>query len=173
MSEEKRWFAFYLRGRWEKRVADRLSEKGHEVFLPLIKTRRVWSDRKRWVMVPLIPSYVFVRIPASVVYDVLATDGVIKVIRFSGLPAPIPDNQIALIRSAVENSMDISITTETFHTGDVVEVIAGPLAGMRGVLVTIKGKHQVAMQLDHLEYAFLVTIQTNAIQKTGERISSQ
>jgi transcription antitermination factor NusG len=169
MSNAPQWFAFYLKARWEKKVADRLIEQGVEVFLPMTKIRRTYSDRKKWVIVPLIPSYLFVRISPSKVFDVLIADGVIKVIRFSGIPAPIPDHQIELLRKAIESNTEVSATTEKFTAGDVVEVITGPLAGMKGVLIALKGKHQVAMQLGHLEYSLLVTIQSRLLRRTGER----
>jgi transcription antitermination factor NusG len=169
MANDHHWFAFYLKARSEKKVADRLLEHGVEVFLPLIKTRRIYSDRKKWVVVPLIPSYLFVRISSSAVFNILAVDGVIKVIRFSGTPAPIPDHQVELLRKAIDSKAEISVTTEKFSKGDVVEVVTGTLSGMKGVLVALKGKHQVAMQLGHLEYSVLVTIQTSALRRTGER----
>ena len=40
-----------------------MEDEGIEAFLPLIKTVRQWSDRKKTVVLPLIPSYVFVSLP--------------------------------------------------------------------------------------------------------------
>ena len=54
-----RWYACYTRSRHEKRVAERLRQRGHTVFLPLVERVRQWHDRKKRVPWPLFPSYVF------------------------------------------------------------------------------------------------------------------
>lgn len=56
------WFALYTMPRTEKKVHARLASKGVDVYLPLVTTVRQWSDRKKKVQVPLIPSIVFVRV---------------------------------------------------------------------------------------------------------------
>jgi hypothetical protein len=46
---DPKWYAIYTNPRAEKQVRDRLLETGVEVFLPLQKTYRIWSDRKKLV----------------------------------------------------------------------------------------------------------------------------
>ena len=58
---ESKWYAVYTNPRAEKQVHKRLIEAGIESFLPLQKTLRQWSDRKKVVEKPLISSYVFVK----------------------------------------------------------------------------------------------------------------
>jgi transcriptional antiterminator RfaH len=58
--EENKWYALYTRPRAEKQVYQRLTEAGVETFLPLQKTYRMWSDRKKLVEKPLLSSYIFV-----------------------------------------------------------------------------------------------------------------
>jgi len=40
------WWALYTRHQHEKTVADMLTAKGFEVFLPLYDSMRRWKDRK-------------------------------------------------------------------------------------------------------------------------------
>ena len=61
-SYEKYWYAIYVRSRHEKKVHQLLLEIGIESSLPLIKTTRKWSDRKKKVEIPLFRGYVFVKI---------------------------------------------------------------------------------------------------------------
>jgi transcription antitermination factor NusG len=56
------WYAVYTRHRSEKRLADALAKLGIDHYLPLLRTRKKWSDRYKWVEEPLFASYVFVRI---------------------------------------------------------------------------------------------------------------
>ena len=46
---ELNWYVLYTTSRAEKKVAQRLEEKGLEVFLPMIEELRQWSDRKKKV----------------------------------------------------------------------------------------------------------------------------
>ena len=57
-----KWYAIYTNPRAEKLVHLRLEETGVEAFLPLQKTYRQWSDRKKLVEKPLLSSYVFVKV---------------------------------------------------------------------------------------------------------------
>ncbi|MEM0964202.1 MAG: transcription termination/antitermination NusG family protein, partial [Bacteroidota bacterium] len=72
------WRAFTVRARSEKRVADRLSAAGIETFLPLRRALRQWSDRKKWVEVPLFSGYVFARVDERERLVVLETEAVVK-----------------------------------------------------------------------------------------------
>ncbi len=42
---ERSWFALRVRSRHEKVIASALCDKGNEVFLPLYRCERRWSDR--------------------------------------------------------------------------------------------------------------------------------
>ena len=75
---EKSWYAVYTNSRAEKRVSDRIEELGIETFLPLQKTLRQWSDRKKLVEKPLISSYVFVKIIPREYFAVRKIDGVVN-----------------------------------------------------------------------------------------------
>ena len=55
------WVAFYTLPRNEKKIFSKLQEKGYITYLPLKKELHKWHDRKKWVDVPLIPSYIFVK----------------------------------------------------------------------------------------------------------------
>ena len=46
---EEKWYAIYTRPRAEKQVYQRLTESGIETYLPMQKTIRQWSDRKKIV----------------------------------------------------------------------------------------------------------------------------
>lgn len=56
------WFALLVKTSREKNVAELLRSKDHEVFLPLYRTTRMWSDRRKEITLPLLPGYVFCRL---------------------------------------------------------------------------------------------------------------
>ena len=60
--EERKWHAIYVNSRSEKKIGDLLLSKSIEAYVPLTKTMRQWSDRKKMVELPLLNGYVFVNI---------------------------------------------------------------------------------------------------------------
>jgi len=153
------WYAVYVKSRAEKKAQTELQDKEIETFLPLQRKLRQWSDRKKWVEMPLISGYLFVRISRKEYDSVLQSNYVVSYVRFEGTAAMIPDNQIDYLKLMLkQDNLDIEITRESFEIGQMIEVIAGPLIGLRGKLVRIKGKNKVAIELEQLGYSALVEI---------------
>src|SRR5664280_2032448 len=120
---EDKWYALYTRPRAEKLVFGRLEEESIETFLPLQKTYRMWSDRKKLVEKPLLPSYIFVKTNKKNFPKVYTTTGVVKFVSFEGQPVSIPQNQIDILRLLINSDAEIEVSVEKFAKGDNVEVI--------------------------------------------------
>jgi len=159
------WYAIYTKARNEKKVHERLLEQGIESYLPLVKTLRQWSDRKKWVEVPLLSSYVFVRVPQYQLREVIQVDGAAKYISFEGKPAAIPDKQIDNLRLLVNGEADIEVTGEKLSPGDPVEVTTGSLRGLTGELIKINNKNKVVVRIDRLDINLVVKIQKAFLKK--------
>jgi transcription antitermination factor NusG len=129
-----KWFAFYTAPRAEKKIADRLAKLNIEHYLPLLKTLRQWSDRKKMVIEPLFKSYIFIRLPEQDIRNILPVEGIIKVINFGGIPQSIPEEQLSYLKLLLENPDAIEIHN-TISIGDKVKVTQGPLTGVEGVLL--------------------------------------
>ena len=164
----KSWYAVYTNSRAEKRVSDRLEEIGIETFLPLQKTLRQWSDRKKLVEKPLISSYVFVRIIPKEYFTVRKIDGIVKFIMIEGKPVPIPESQITNLRILCGSDAEVEISADVYEKGDQVEVTVGSLAGLRGELIRVGRKHKVVIRIIQPGMNLTVDIKTNAIRKLGK-----
>ncbi|HBL77027.1 MAG: hypothetical protein A2W90_19355 [Bacteroidetes bacterium GWF2_42_66] len=159
------WHAVYTKSRAEKKAQFELNEQGIEVFLPLQRKLRQWSDRKKWVEMPLISGYLFVRISRKEYDKVLQSNYVVTYVRFEGTAAIIPDYQIEYLKMMLKQDvLEVSVTTEKLEPGKEVEVIAGPMIGMRAVLVRIHGKNKVAVQIEQMGFAALVEVPVNDIR---------
>ena len=66
-----KWYVFYCRSRSEKKVLELLLKEGYTALLPMVKELRQWSDRKKIVIVPLIPGYVFINCTSSDFYPII------------------------------------------------------------------------------------------------------
>jgi len=160
-----KWFAIYTNPRAEKLVHTRLSEEGVESFLPLQKTYRKWSDRKKLVMKPLLSSYVFVKVIPKEFPKVYRTNGVVKFISFEGQPVAIPQKQIDNLRLLINSDAEIEVTTEKFEQGDQVEVINGSMVGLTGELIKFGGKNRVLVRIDKLDQNIVLTIPVTFLRK--------
>ena len=165
-ADVQRWYAIYTRPRAEKLVFSRLEEMDIETFLPLMKTYRQWSDRKKMVEKPLISSYLFVKVKKKQFPRVYTMTGVVKFVSFEGQPVPIPLNQIDNLRLIVNSDAEIEVSGEAFAKGDNVEVITGSLTGLTGELIRIGGKKRVIIRLDRLDQNIIVTIPVTFLRKT-------
>ena len=166
---EKAWYAVYTNSRAEKRVSDRIGELDIETFLPLQKTLRQWSDRKKLVEKPLISSYVFVKIIPRDYFTVRKIDGVVKFIMLQGKPVPIPEVQITNLRILCGSDAEVEISTNVYEKGDQVEVTVGSLAGLRGELIRVGRKHKVVIRIIQPGMNLTVDIKTNAIRKLEKK----
>jgi len=159
------WHAVYTKSRAEKKAQAELTEQNIEVFLPLQRKLRQWSDRKKWVEMPLISGYLFVRISRKEYDKVLQSNYVVTYVRFEGKAAIIPDEQIEYLKLMLKQDIhEVSVTTEQLEPGKKIEVIAGPMIGMKAVLVKIHGKNKVAVQVEQMGFSALVEIPVNDIR---------
>ena len=155
---DPKWFAIYTNPRAEKQVRDRLLEAGVEVFLPLQKTYRIWSDRKKLIEVPLLSSYVFVKVIPKDFLTVYKVPGIVRFVTFEGQPASIPQNQIDNLRLLINSDTEIEVTSEIFEKGDNVEVVRGALAGLTGELIKTGTHSRVVVRVDRLDQNLVVNI---------------
>ncbi|HEU5147338.1 MAG TPA: UpxY family transcription antiterminator, partial [Chryseosolibacter sp.] len=136
MLEPKNWYVFYTKSRQEKKVRDLLLRDGYEVFLPMQKVMRQWSDRKKRVEVPLFNSYIFVKDYPHKIADILRVPGMAWNIRHNGKPAILREYEFELIQRFITTGyfLETSGNVESFQVGDRAKIIDGPLAGLSGVL---------------------------------------
>ncbi len=151
------WFAIYTKPRHEKRIAEFLLEKDIEAYVPLVKERHIWSDRKKNVEVPLIRGYVFVHIPAKYSIYVLQTNGVVRFVKFNQELAPIPDFQIEALKRTVTSGMEMQ-PREYLKTGEMVEVSNGPLKGIIGKIQRIENENHFIISLDAIQASYEVQV---------------
>jgi transcriptional antiterminator RfaH len=154
----KKWYAVYTRSRAEKKVAADLEENHIEVYLPLYKTIRQWSDRKKKVDLPLIRGYLFVHIKGKEYFEVLKIQGVVAFVKFLGKPTFIPAWQIQNLKILLGSGEQFEIAITAFSEGDFVQITAGVLKGLKGKIVNLRRKKKLLISLDALDYCFTVDI---------------
>ena len=145
------WYAIYTRPRSEKKVNELLTQKGFDSYLPLVTTIRQWSDRKKKVQLPLISSYVFVRILENQLNNILPVNGVVRILKHLGKPAVIKDYEIQNLKILLEDTENFKfINKSSLKKGDSIIVEKGVFEGLIGELLEINGKHRVIVRIEAL-----------------------
>ena len=139
------WFALRVRSRHENTVAAILGGKGYEWFVPLYKSRRLWSDRIKEIQLSLIHGYVFCRFdPHGSRF--LRHRRVVSVVGIGKCPIPIDDAEIAAIQAAVRSGLP-SRPWPFLQIGQRVRVEHGPLCGLEGILLYVKGQRRLVLSV--------------------------
>ncbi|MDR2472420.1 MAG: UpxY family transcription antiterminator [Tannerella sp.] len=154
IEDEKLWFALYTKPRAEKKTKEKLLEAGVETFLPLHLTPRVWSDRIKYVEMPLFPSYIFVRCREKELASVSAAKGISRIVYSCGKPAVVKANEIENIRTFIE-----LIKGRKLCTGEEVEILTGSMKKQVGNITRI-GKKYLVLYIPFLPGPVVVDIET-------------
>ncbi len=165
------WWALYTRHQHEKVVADMLSAKGFEVFLPLYESVRRWKDRKKLLSLPLFPCYVFVRGGLNRHLQIVTTPGVHMVLYHGENVAIIPEDEIRAIRMAVEGMGEVE-PHPFLKCGERVRVTRGTLEGVEGVLIRKKNRYRLVLSVDMLAQSVAVEIDASEVEPVEARVQS-
>jgi transcriptional antiterminator RfaH len=142
------WYALYTESRQEKKAAARLEKLGVEVYCPLIIQERQWSDRKKKVEVPLLPSYVFVRLETHNREIVFQVPGIVRYLYWLGQPAIIKDAEIEILQKWLQDKI-VSFEIVGIQPGSIYEIPSGPFIGQKGIVDKVD-KSQITLILEQL-----------------------
>lgn len=157
------WYAIQVKARCEKQVAHTLESKGYEIFLPLQKSRRRWSDRYQEIAVPLFPSYVFGRFDAGNRLPILTTPFVFSIVGAGKQIVPVDPTQIEDIRRLISSGLPI-YHSPFLQVGQQVVIEGGPLRGQRGLLTRIKNTWRVVVSVDLIRQSVAVEVDREDIR---------
>lgn len=169
-SEKLCWFALYCKSRHEHQVDTRLKRKGITTYVASYEARVQWGSRVRKVKKNLLPGYLLVRtgIDPELYLAILQTQGVVK---FVGNPWPhlsaIPERQVESLQLLL-GARTAFTEIPYWRSGDLVEVIGGPLRGLRGrVRNDSDKKSRVVVSLDLLRRSVAVEIDAFFLQRVA------
>lgn len=156
--EDLKWYVMYTTSRSEKKVANRLLERGWEVYLPIVEELRQWSDRKKKVQKALFNGYVFVKTRRDQLWECLQVPGAVKFVHFSGEHATIDERVIDVIKRVVETGVDIETDGSEIAPGEQVKVIAGPLQHMTGECIEKGNKDYFVIRVPGIDQNMLINV---------------
>jgi transcription termination/antitermination protein NusG len=163
------WFALRVRSQYERVVASALQSIGVEEFVPTYTTEVRYTDRVKRSERPLFPGYVFARFDARLDgFRVIQLTGVVNILGSSNIePYPIPDEQIETVRKLISTATTMPVHPCEFALGEAVTIASGPLAGVRGVIKTIKGSKRLVVNVEFLQRAVNVEVDEEILERAA------
>ena len=148
-SQAYSWFALRIRSNYERITATHLRERGYEEFAPSYRIEKRWSDRIKQIDQFLFPGYLFCRFDANDRLPILTAPGVVDVVGFGKMPEHIPDDEIERVRRMVESGLLVT-PYPYVQVGQPVLIERGPLSGVEGIFVEVKGKARLVVSVNLL-----------------------
>lgn len=160
---EDRWYAVQVKSRFEAVAAALLEQKGFPILYPTYTEHRRWNDRTRELPRPLFPGYVFCRFDARSRLPVLTTPHVMSVVGAGRIPVPVEDAEIRAVRD-VQRSGRTVLPWPFLGAGEKVRVIAGPLRGLEGLLLSTKNESRLVISVTLLRRSIAVEVDRVAVE---------
>ncbi|WP_374542454.1 UpxY family transcription antiterminator [Flavobacterium sp.] len=127
------WYVLYTKPRYEKKVAQRLSQLGISNYCPLVKEVKQWSDRKKKVERPLLPSYVFVYLSEHQRDLVFQVAGVVCYVFWLGKPAVISDKEVQDLKYRLSDTFQ-KVSIGSLEKGSIITLESGVFKGQSAVV---------------------------------------
>jgi transcription antitermination factor NusG len=160
------WYIYYTYPKSERIIKKEFDTSNFEVFLPLHKVQRQWSDRVKILEVPLFPNYIFIRSRKNDIYSIIKHPRIVKYVAFEGRPARIKDEEIFLIQKLLSTGNNIKIDS-SITVGDKVKIKMGPLQGFTGVLVEKKGSKRFGIKLSEFNNIISIEVELGDLERVG------
>ena len=152
------WHVVYTKPRNEKKVTEQLEKSGIIVYCPLVTQMKQWSDRKKKVQTPLIPSYVFVNVMESERQKVLQVPGVLRFVFWLGEVAVVRDDEIKALKEGLKKVVT-SFEVSAFKKGDLIKIPVGPFQGKEGKIEEIQNTN---MRLVLSDLGIMITLKASS-----------
>jgi transcription antitermination factor NusG len=157
MAEFYPCYALQVKSRYELTTAAILRLKGYDPFVPTYLVRRRWSDRYVNLDVPLLPGYVLCRFDTEQRMPVLCTEGVQAIVGAGKAPLPVDEQELAHLRTIVQSGLPAAPCP--FQAGQTVQLERGPLAGVKGMIVTVQSHERLVVSIVMLRRSVCVKVE--------------
>ncbi len=162
------WFVLYTKSRSEKLVAHALRKKGIEVYCPLRKIEKQWSDRIKMVEEPLFKSYCFVNLNEADRHLVFGVSGVVRYLFWLKKPAIVKQAEIDVIKAMLNDFDHQSIEIVSISVADRIRIDSGILFNREAEVVSTQGKSIVA-KIESLGICISIDRSKNKVIKLKQR----
>ena len=136
----KNWFVIYTKPRQELKALERLTHLGIEAYTPTKIEVRKWSDRKKKVIVCLLPSMVLVCLEEKEVSKVFEVPGVRRYLFVHGERARVTNDEVLAMKHYIENTYQL-LDKKDHLVGSKIKI---PSLNQEAEIISVKGNRCIA-----------------------------
>ena len=155
------WYVIHTKPRQEQRALENLQRQGFEAWLPMIELEKVRRSRLTKVTEPMFSRYLFIRLDTTQTNwsPIRSTLGVSKLVSFGNVPAAVPDALINMLRESPPLTPQ-----RLMNPGDEVQLVEGPLRGLRGIYQQHDGEARAMVLIELLSQPQTIQIELQALR---------
>ena len=143
-----KWFVLYTKPNRELKVAEGINTLGINAYCPTFKQIKHYTDRKKKVQKPLLPSYVLVQLSEQDRPKVFAIPGVVRYLFWLGKPAVVREEEIDLLKKNLTGIFDAAMISK-LSIGKQYTIPSGPFKGQSGIVKNVL-KNKIRLELPSL-----------------------
>ena len=149
------WHVIYTKPRAEKKVEERLNNFGIKAYCPVKQEIKQWSDRKKKILVPVLPSMVLVNIDEKERNKVFDIPGVVRYMFWLKKHAVVRDSEVDSLKLLLKSNNIIEQNVASYNVGDEIKISS--LEDQLGIIKKIS-KNQIWVVLKQLGYVIKLKI---------------
>tara|TARA_B110001450_G_scaffold252071_1_gene273153 strand:+ start:532 stop:1029 length:498 start_codon:yes stop_codon:yes gene_type:complete len=135
--QNSKWHVLYTKPRHEIKALERLAQNGFEVYCPMKTTLKQWSDRKKKVSEPLLPSYIFIKTTEKKRAIPLKDPSVLNYIFWLGKPAIVRESEIHALKGVINNEKVQGFEIRKLKIGDEIDINKGKIKIKKAIIKAV------------------------------------
>jgi transcription antitermination factor NusG len=158
------WYAVRVMSNRERTVASLLQGKGFAISLPLCRSRRNGTGRRKESV--LFPGYLFCSFNPAVLLPIISVPGVVHIICRERVPVAVDPAEM----EAVQRLADAGLESEAcpyIGIGQRVRVCGGPMAGVEGILAREGTRNRLVISVSLLMRSVMVELERSVVESIG------
>ncbi|MBK7233174.1 MAG: UpxY family transcription antiterminator [Saprospiraceae bacterium] len=161
------WHVLRVLPRQDAKTAKHLSNLGIEHYLPLRMEHIARKGKIKKQEIPVLSPYMFVKVAASERQLVFGAGSVMDFLKENGQVVKLPAEEVNRIRKICRHGKETEWSQKPVKVGDLVELIRGPLKGLRGIAVEEHGKWQMYVLIEALSQFVRFSIHRSLLRSLG------
>jgi transcription antitermination factor NusG len=121
IDSRKQWYVVYCKPNTEKKTAEKLEQCGIIVYCPLKTEIRQWSDRKKKIQVPVLPSMLLVKLMDSERPKVFQVFTVVRYLFWLKKPAVVKNEEVEELKKILTGQRS-QVAVESMSKGEVLKL---------------------------------------------------
>jgi transcription antitermination factor NusG len=159
------WYAIRVMSNRERAVATLLQGRGFPVTLPLCRSRRNGTGRRRESV--LFPGYLFCSFDPNVLLPIISVPGVVHVVCRQRVPVAVDPVEMDVVRRLAEAGLNAE-PCAWIAIGERVRVLQGPMAGVEGTLAREGSRDRIVISISLLMRSVMVELDRGAVESIAD-----